>query len=207
MTTSLNINGPSGQLEALWSPAAEVTGAANMAAPRCALLCHPHPQYGGSMHDGVLAIAADVLSAHGFAHLRFNFRGVGGSDGSFDNGQGERDDIVAAWNWLIGQAPAEGWRSALLVGYSFGAATAWAARAQCVDVSQLLLVAPPTAAMPFTGQADALDTRVIAGDDDSYCDLAALPAGSGSNVIAGADHFFSASAGLLTDAIANAITG
>jgi alpha/beta superfamily hydrolase len=159
------------------------------------------------MHDGVLAIAADVLAASGIAHLRFNFRGVGASEGDFDNGRGESDDICAAWDWLKQQAPARlsGWDSMLLIGYSFGAATAWTARTRCSNLQQLLLIAPPTKAMSFAGAADGIATRVIAGDSDSYCDLNALPTGASVQVITSGDHFFSGSASRLADAITQAI--
>ncbi len=212
MTASINIAGPAGQLEALWHQTSAGVDNSTAAVKRaggncCALLCHPHPQYGGSMHDGVLAIAADVLSAQGIAHLRFNFRGVGASDGEFDHGQGESDDLCAAWQWLTDQAgPTESkWNSMLLIGYSFGAATAWAARARCPNLQQLLLIAPPTQAMPFPGEADGVSTQVIVGDADSYCDHNTLPSGATAQVISGADHFFSGSAGELSEAISAAL--
>lgn len=197
------IDGPAGQLEALWAPAAPST------TNSCALLCHPHPEYGGSMHDSVLAIAAEVLSAHGFSHLRFNFRGVGDSAGGYDNGQGERDDIAAAWQWLANQSSdantANHWSKMILVGYSFGAATAWAARAGCAGLTRLVLIAPPSKGMTFEGNAGQVPTQVIVGGRDSYCDLAALPSGATSEVIDGADHFFSGAGQALADAIGSSL--
>lgn len=208
MTTNINIDGPAGRLEALWHQTSagvdnSTASAKRTGGNRCALLGHPHPQYGGSMHDGVLAIAADVLSAQGIAHLRFNFRGVGASDGEFDHGKGESDDLCAAWQWLTDQAnPTESkWDSMLLIGYSFGAATAWSARGRCPNVQQLLLIAPPTQAMAFPGETDGLITQVIVGDADTYCDHNALPSGATTQVISGADHFFSGCADELGDAI------
>lgn len=212
MTHNITIDGPTGSLDALWTTTANAADNSLPPADRkshCALLCHPHPQYGGSMHDGVLAIAAGVLSANGIAHLRFNFRGVGGSAGQFDNGKGEGDDICAAWNWLAEQShngdAQTPWDQMLLIGYSFGAATAWSVRERCPNLQQLVLIAPPTQAMPFVGSAGAINTQVVVGDRDSYCDLAALPEGAATTVLSGADHFFSGSTSELQDAISAAL--
>ena len=108
---TLKISSPAGELEADYYNPAQAQNAA--------LLCHPHPSYGGSMHDAVLALSAASLDNSGadWAHLRFNFRGVGKSTGSFDEGVGEQDDLVAAWDWLRAQ---NDWQSLTLIGYSFG---------------------------------------------------------------------------------------
>jgi len=203
VTIPVEIDGPAGRLEGLWTPQTQTATATS----HCALLCHPHPQYGGSMHDSVLAIAADVLSGQGISHLRFNFRGVGDSAGSYDNGNGERDDIVAAWRWLQAQSPEPGaWDKTLLLGYSFGAATAWSAREQCSPLNTLVLIAPPTQSMGFTGTAGSVSAQVIVGDNDSYCDLNALPTGAAAQIIPGADHFFSTSSQALAAALAEVLS-
>jgi len=192
---TLKISGPAGQLEASYHNPAQAQNAA--------LLCHPHPSYGGNMHDGVLSLAAVALehaSPEGsWAHLRFNFRGVGDSSGTFDDGDGEQDDLIAAWDWLRAQ---NNWQSLTLIGYSFGSAMAWSARMRCEGLSRLVLIAPPTAAMPFSDDEQSpVATHVVVGDSDDYCNLAALPTNTSLQVLPGADHFFSGSADLLTDAI------
>ena len=200
--TQVVIEGPVGQLEGLWTPSTPSTlSTRTQTTTHCALLCHPHPQYGGSMHDSVLAIAAEALSTLGFSHLRFNFRGVGGSAGGYDKGKGERDDIIAAWQWLQ-----DSWDQKVLIGYSFGAATAWSAKEQCSQLDKLVLIAPPTQSMSFAGDAGPVPSQVIVGDNDSYCDLNALPTGAAVQVISGADHFFSSSSQALGDAIAGILS-
>ena len=139
---NLSIEGPAGKLEASYQVSSDQKQGE---AQHAALLCHPHPSYGGSMHDGVLAVTASVLendapNTH-WAHLRFNFRGVGHSDGQFDNGLGEQADLIAAWEWLRAQ---QDWQSLALIGYSFGSAMAWSAHKSCAGLTKLLLIAPPT---------------------------------------------------------------
>ena len=196
---TLKIKSPAGELEASYHNPPQAQNAA--------LLCHPHPSYGGNMHDGVLSLTAATLehtsSEGSWAHLRFNFRGVGDSSGSFDEGVGEQDDLVAAWDWLRAQ---NDWQTLTLIGYSFGSAMAWSARMRCEGLSRLVLIAPPTAAMPFSGdEQSSLATHIIVGDRDDYCNLAALPANASRQVLPGADHFFSASTDLLTGAIAKTL--
>ena len=117
-----------GSLEAEFQPSTTAT-----TTTKVALLCHPHPGYGGSMHDRVLDEAAHCFPAH----LKFNFRGVGGSTGMFDNGVGEADDVVSAWLWLRAQGE---WQEMTLLGYSFGAAMAWQAQAHCPGIDRLVPV-------------------------------------------------------------------
>ncbi len=88
-----NLRGPAGRLEALLN-----TGSAN--APYAALVCHPHPSGGGSMHNKVVYHAMKAFSSFGLPVLRFNFRGVGLSQGAHDHGHGEQDDVRAALDWL-----------------------------------------------------------------------------------------------------------
>lgn len=85
-----------------------------------AVVCHPHPLGGGSMHNGVVTAIARALSARGIAALRFNFRGAGRSGGRHDNGQAEQADVAGALDWLLAQPWVDPWRVSL-VGYSFGA--------------------------------------------------------------------------------------
>src|SRR5262252_4568176 len=104
--------GPAGKLEAvLWTPNAEE--------PRknAALVCHPHPMFGGTLHNKVVYQAAKALDGLGMPVLRFNFRGAGLSQGQHDRGRGELDDVRAALAFLASEFP----RAALLLaGFSFG---------------------------------------------------------------------------------------
>src|SRR5512142_3068188 len=93
---SLLIPGPAGELEALLN-----SGAPN--ASHAALVCHPHPLYGGTMHNKVVYHAMKALNGFGFPVLRFNFRGAGRSHGEHDQGRGEVDDVRAAIEWLYAE--------------------------------------------------------------------------------------------------------
>ncbi|SRR6266571_5425529 len=162
------------------------------------VLCHPHPLYGGDMHNPVVVRAAEVCAEAGLATLRFNFRGVGASSGTWDEGRGERDDVRAALERLgaLLVAPAR----AALVGYSFGAAMAAAVAATGAALSGLALLAPPLALKGLDGFAPptALDGPLLlmAGTDDEYCPRERLEAlgaslpGSEVRLIEGANHFF-----------------
>ena len=92
---SFLVQGPAGPLEAiLWTPAQSAKP------PVAAVVCHPHPLFGGTMHNKVVYQAAKSLDSLGLAVLRFNFRGVGKSAGTHDHGVGERDDVSAALGGL-----------------------------------------------------------------------------------------------------------
>jgi alpha/beta superfamily hydrolase len=109
---SLWLPGPAGRLEALLEEPAEQSPS------RVALLCHPHPLYGGTMHNKVVYRMARGLRAAGAAVLRFNFRGVGGSQGEHGRLRGEIEDARAALAWLRDRYPAHPFA---LAGFSFGA--------------------------------------------------------------------------------------
>lgn len=178
----VSISAPCGQLEGLLESGGDASGPV-------LVLCHPHPQYGGSMYDGVLDCAAQALGPHVRACLRFNFRGVGDSDGAWDAGAGEVDDVVAAANFLTDEYPdAPLW----ILGYSFGAAMA-AHAAPRIGPARLILIAPPAGRMSLPAVAGECD--VIYGDRDEFIDGEALRRWSRSNVrlhtIAGCNHFFS----------------
>jgi uncharacterized protein len=112
---SFFLGGPAGRLEAiLWRPAAPV----RHLAPLATVVCHPHPLFGGTMHNKVVYQAAKALDALGLPVLRFNFRGVGLSAGEHDRGNGEMDDVRAAIEFLNREFPHA---PILLAGFSFGA--------------------------------------------------------------------------------------
>src|SRR5512146_38592 len=164
---------------------------------RAAVVCHPHPLYGGSMYNNVVDAVLDALHARGFATLRFNFRGVGASEGEFDNGKGEADDAAAAIRFLTTQAGVRA-DGAVLAGYSFGAMAAVRAAASVKEVAAIVTVALPLGVIdPSALGTIAKPVALLAGDRDSYCPaehLAALAGRLGSaarfKIISGADHFF-----------------
>ena len=168
-----------------------------------AILCHPHPLYGGSMHDAVLGLVAQALANVGVNCLRFNFRGVGESPGQFDNGSGEAQDLLAVIDWAQEQGADAVW----LVGYSFGAHVVCQALPHAPEPARLLLVAPPTAVMDIPMPSSPCPLDLFAGADDEFVDQEALSRwpNASAHVIPGADHFFSASAGSLLEAIRRAV--
>lgn len=157
-TRNIVIDGPAGPLEARLEVPRE--------APRFrALVCHPHPLYGGTMDNKVVTTITRACRQAGGVALRFNFRGVGGSEGVHDNARGEVDDMLAAWDWLAGEYPE---LPAWLAGFSFGSfvAAAGASRLQKPPV-HLLLVAPPVHHYDFAGLAvPGCPVTVLQGDDD-----------------------------------------
>jgi alpha/beta superfamily hydrolase len=164
---------------------------------RVAAVCHPHPLYGGSMYNNVVDAVLEALHTRGFATLRFNFRGVGQSEGEFDNGRGEADDAIAAIRFLTTQ---KGVRTAgaVLAGYSFGATTAVRAAPSVEEVAAIVTVALPLGMIDPSALGTITKPIVLlAGDQDSYCPanhLTALAERLGPSaqlkIIPGADHFF-----------------
>jgi len=132
---SFFIDGPAGRLEALLN-------AGSAGATYAALVTHPHPLFGGTMHNKVVYHAAKALSSFGFPVLRFNFRGAGLSEGKHDNGRGEVDDVRAALHWLMNEYGLP----IVFAGFSFGASTGL--RASCPEsrVSHLISLGTPVAA-------------------------------------------------------------
>lgn len=164
-------------------------------AQRAAVVCHPHPQYGGNMFSNVVRAVHDALSTVGYSTLRFNFRGVGESEGVYSGGRGERDDAAAAIEFLSQQSDA---RDITLAGYSFGAMVAVELAPQQPAVHRLVAVAPPLAFFSLSGLSTyQAPTLLVVGDRDEYCDssrfrdeVALLNGPVTDTVIPGADHFF-----------------
>lgn len=187
MSKPVTITGPVGRLEGSLARAQKTTR-------RIAVLCHPHPQFGGNMNDVVLDVLSKVLLADGVDCLRFNFRGVGNSQGSFDNGDGETDDTLAAMAWARDSVNTD---ELWLVGYSFGAAIAWRAAQTTDDMDRLMLVAPPNLRMTFEGAAPNIPVHLFGGGEDDLIDWPALETWATNlgrrvtiNRIEGTDHFF-----------------
>jgi len=124
---SFFLDGPGGRLEALLNVGAP-------AATHAGLVCHPHPLYGGTMHNKVVFHAMKALHEFGFPVLRFNFRGAGHSQGAHDEGRGEADDVRAALDWL----DREFHLPIVFAGFSFGAAVGL--RACCPDARVVALI-------------------------------------------------------------------
>jgi uncharacterized protein len=162
---------------------------------RCGMvLCHPHPLYGGSMQSIVISALFDALPARGVTCLRFNFRGVGRSTGSHDDGNLERVDVETAVKTLSERLPSH--QSLVLTGWSFGADMALTMRAE--RVSAWMAIAPP---LRFAHDLDGLaaDPRpklLALAQHDEYRDPAQVRevaehwANTDVRVVGGASHFF-----------------
>jgi uncharacterized protein len=194
---SLFLEGPAGRLEALLN-----TGAEN--ATHAAVVCHPHPLFGGTLHNKVVFHTMKALNSFGFPVLRFNFRGAGLSHGEHDHGNGEVEDVRTALNWL----DAEFHLPLLFAGFSFGAAVGL--RAACPDARVQALIGVGVPAIPVAGESEtprvySLDflrecskpKLFVSGARDSFgprAKLEALVASAAEPkklvVIDGADHFF-----------------
>jgi hypothetical protein len=182
-------------------------------ARRAVLLCHPHPLYGGTMHSAVVLAIAKVLADRApdaTASLRFNFRGVGASEGRHDAGHGETDDARAALRFLRAHAPG----AALSVcGYSFGTWVGLRAAALEGGVERVALVAPAVRIFEFVeadGRMFQGRISIFVGDGDEFCDAdeaQALAASLGASlqVFEGSDHFFLKSRRKLAEAVVPAV--
>ena len=188
-TEKLLIPGPAGQLEAeLNVPEAYETGGP------VAIVCHPHSLYGGSLRNKVVHILADTFTDMGLPTLRFNFRGVGKSEGKFDQGRGEQDDLGSVVAWL--QARYEG-APLWLAGFSFGAYVAYRAH-RAVEPERLLLVAPPVSLFAFgVPEPMTIPWIVIQGSEDEIVPakevenwVAAQPNPPEFHLMQDASHFF-----------------
>jgi uncharacterized protein len=186
---SFFLAGPAGRLEALiWtSPLA--------APPFVAVVCHPHPLYGGTMHNKVVFQTAKALHARGATVLRFNFRGVEHSEGEHDRGHGEQDDVRAAIDCLSAEFPG---RPVLLAGFSFGSSVGL--RVGCGDerIERVIGLGLPVdnVDMSFLGTCTK-PKLLIQGGNDQFGARArletlfgTLPEPKQLVIVEGADHFF-----------------
>lgn len=198
---SFFLEGPVGRLEALlWIPT-------RSSAPAfAAVLCHPHPSYGGTLHNKVIYQAAKSLDSLGIPVLRFNFRGAGLSAGEHDNGMGERQDVQAAINFLASEFPAT---PLLAGGFSFGS---WVGlRVGCADarVQELLGIGIPVNTIDFSYLSSCAKPKLIVqGTNDEHGswekveEVVAHAAGDTRlSFIEAADHFFIGRLGDLDQAI------
>jgi alpha/beta superfamily hydrolase len=178
------------------------------AAPvRAVVICHPHPLYGGSMHSPVpLAIAKTLADRAGdrVAWARFDFRGVGASDGTYDDGRGEVDDARAVVAHLRAAAPGV---PMTLCGHSFGSWIALRAAGLEAGMDRVLLVAPSTRFFQFRDDAFAFagSKFIFLGDQDEFCDLdegreLAKRLGADLRIFEGFDHHFTKSRRAMAEA-------
>ena len=194
---SLFLEGSAGRLEALLNAGTEN-------ATHAALVCHPHPLFGGTLHNKVVFHTMKALNSFGFPVLRFNFRGAGLSQGEHDHGNGELEDVQTALEWL----DAEFHLPLVLAGFSFGAAVGL--RAACSDARVKALIGVGTPVVPVAADAEAPRTYTfyflsdcikpklfVSGARDQFGPrarlealVASVPEPKKLVVIEGADHFF-----------------
>lgn len=185
----ITIEGAGGALEGRWDRAPDGRGSV--------VFCHPHPQHGGTMTAPLMHKVTKHLVGRGFSVLRFNFRGVGLSTGTWDGGLGEIDDVAAAVTRASHDHPD---LVINLAGWSFGAATALAWQAREQDSRSFAGIAPPVRTelverLPQPEQLAPARRRFILGDRDQFVtveDMTAYvnAAGATLTVLSGSDHFF-----------------
>ena len=172
IAAALTLPGPAGTLEvAVDPPETEVAGQPVAALPIVAVLCHPLPTEGGTMHNKVVTMAARSLRELGVTTVRFNFRGTGASEGEFDHGEGELDDLRAVVAWVRATRPdAALW----LGGFSFGAYVSLRGAAE-LQPSVLISIAPPAGRWDFDSIAlPTMPWLVIQGEEDEIVDPQAV---------------------------------
>ena len=191
------LDGPAGRLEALLN-----AGAGNTT--RAAVVCHPHPLFGGTLHNKVVFHTMKALNGFGFPVLRFNFRGTGLSEGEHDQGKGEVEDVRTALDWL----DAEYHLPLIFAGFSFGAAVGL--RAACADARVRGVIGVGTPIGPVVSDSEVPRTYTfdflqdcakpklfVSGARDQFGPraklealVAAMPEPKKLVLIDGADHFF-----------------
>ena len=200
----LFIDGPVGRLEALL----DLSTAENPLG--VAVVCHPHPQHGGTMHNKVAHMLSRAFVRMGYVSLRFNFRGTEQSEGVFDEGNGELDDALAAVAWMRARYPDS---PVWLAGFSFGAAIAVKA-AVAIEVDGLISVAPAISRF-----ATGLDSQpmcpwlIVQGDKDELVDVEdtvswvdGLEPGPELLIIPDGEHFFHGRLNELREAVQDFVT-
>ncbi len=194
---SFSINGRAGRLEALLNAGAEN-------ASHAAVVCHPHPLFGGTLHNKVVFHIMKALNSFGFPVLRFNFRGTGLSQGDHDHGIGEVDDVRAALDWLDNELHLP----LIFAGFSFGAAVGL--KAACADSRVKAAISVGTPVVPVAADTElpriytfdflhdcAKPKLLVSGARDQFGPrtklealVRSLPEPKKLVVIEGADHFF-----------------
>ncbi len=199
MEQQLFIKGAAGQLEARLQKTS--TG-------KIGIICHPHPQYGGNMDNNVVHALKKGIVKAGYSSLRFNFRGVGKSDGTYGEGTGEADDLIA----VIEFCKKENYSQIVISGYSFGAWVIVKALKKIHSNHLLILVSPPIGIFDFGALSirSGLECLVITGTDDYICPLCdlkewleRLPCKKTLVEIHGSDHFYIGKEAEISRAVSN----
>ena len=202
-------NGPVGRIEGKFAESSD---------PRApiALVLHPHPQFGGTMNNKVVYNVYKSLFDKGFTVLRINFRGVGKSVGTYDNGLGEMTDAATALDWLQVNYPMS--KVNLIAGFSFGAWIATQLIMRRPEITHFIAISPPVNKYDFSFLSPCpISGLIIQGDRDSVVSEASV--GEVANrltkqknisvlykVIAGADHFFRDKINILNEEINDYLT-
>ena len=182
----VDVFGPSGRLEALYRELQDPHG--------IAVVCHPHPSGGGTLHNKVVFRAARGLEAANVATLRFNFRGVGASAGEYDEGEGEQADVQAAIDWARRKHPG---KPLFVGGFSFGAWVSSRVACELPDVFAVFLIGAPVNKYDL-GYLRHCEKPMLFlhGTQDEYGDVGQLEKlaqhvrNAESVIVTGADHFF-----------------
>jgi uncharacterized protein len=203
---NLFLDGPAGRLEAiLWKPTAKTP-------PQfAAVVCHPHPLFGGTMHNKVVYQVAKTLDRAGFPVLRFNFRGAGLSAGAHDRGIGEQGDVRAAVTFLASEFPEV---PLLLAGFSFGSWVGLRVGCAHTRVAGLIALGAPVNSSDFSYLQDCAKPKLfVHGENDEHGTLGrvkslvgSLPGDNQLVVIRGAEHFFVGKLDQVDAAITNWLT-
>jgi len=176
---------------------------------RGSVITHPHPLYGGSMYNKVVEVLTTVHQEKGFSTLRFNFRGVGYSEGEYDQGEAEKEDVRSALHYLREKEKSD----LSLVGYSFGA---WV-NAKIMDseplIKSIIMVSPPVAFLEFSPFLQSPKIQVVvAGDRDEIAPAHRIKdlivrwnPEARLEIIEGADHFYLGKYELLHSVLSHAI--
>lgn len=196
---SLFLDGPAGRLEALLNGGAEN-------ATHAAVVCHPHPLFGGTMHNKVVFQAAKALHRRGIPVLRFNFRGAGQSEGEHNKGRGEREDVRVALDFLAAEFPE---RPILLAGFSFGSWVGLAVGCGDERVSDLIGLGIPVNSVSLSYLRECRKPKLfVQGGSDQFGSqqnvnelFDALPEPKKLVIVEGADHFFTGKLDQMTAAI------
>jgi uncharacterized protein len=183
----VDLYGSAGRLEALYRELQDPVGVA--------VICHPHPMGGGTLHNKVVFRAARGLENANIATLRFNFRGVGASAGKHDEGEGEQGDVLAAIDWAKRKHPG---KKLIVGGFSFGAWVASRVACELPEVDAIFLIGTPVNKYDF-GHLRHCEKPILFlhGTDDEYGDVEKLEKlgesvrNAESVIVTGADHFFS----------------
>lgn len=192
---SVSFPGPAGTIEGLWKEASGTRRGS-------AVFAHPHPLHGGTLHNKVVYRVARALTGAGYATLRFNFRGVGQSEGSHDDGRGEVGDFRAA----IDEAVRRGGLPVVAGGFSFGSGVALRASAADERVAALIAVGLPLATLDVASlPRPRVPALFVSGERDAFGPAAGVAEFVGDSgrvvIVPGADHFFEGKLDKLEEAV------